>query len=129
VRPIFRHQCDLPSRVSKLKQAENSRRLVAILVGDDGNAGGPAAGVELHADRLNMTPDAVLQADRERVAVIDNRPAASETQTSPLLGARHDRPLALIEDEYRQLRLLNFALTGVVTLPLRTISGMLQTGV
>jgi hypothetical protein len=113
---------DLPSPVSKLKQAENPRRLVAIRVGDDGNAGGPAAGVELDSDRLNIAPDAVLQADRERVAAMYNRPAAFEKQASPLLGARHDRPLALIEDEYRQFRLLNFALTGLVTLPLRAIS-------
>jgi hypothetical protein len=94
-----------PSLVSKLKQAENLRRLVAILVGDDGNAGGLAAAVELHSERLNITPDAVLQADGEPVA-----PAAFDKQ--PLLAARHDRPLALIEDEYRQFRLLNLALTG-----------------
>jgi hypothetical protein len=84
--------------VSKLKQAENL--FVAILVGDDGNAGGPAARVELHSD-LTIAPDAVLQADRERIAAIDNRPVAFEKQTT-LLGARHDRPLALIEEEYRQ---------------------------
>jgi hypothetical protein len=111
---------DRPSSVSKLKQAETRRRLVAILVGDDGNAGGPAAGVELHSGRLNVAPDAVLQADREPVAAMDNRPAAFEMQASPLLAARHDRPLALIEDEYRQFRLLNLALTG--PLPLRAIS-------
>jgi hypothetical protein len=62
--------------VSTLKQAENPRRFVAILVGDDGNAGGPAAGVELHSERLNIAPDAVLQAVREPVTVMDNRPAA-----------------------------------------------------
>jgi hypothetical protein len=46
-----------------------------------------------------------------------NRPAAFEKQASPLLAARHDWPLALIEDEHRQFRLLNLAVTGLVTLP------------
>jgi hypothetical protein len=41
-------------------------------------------------------------ADRKRVAAIDNRPAAFEKPASRLLAAGHDRPLALIEDEYRQ---------------------------
>jgi hypothetical protein len=112
---------DLPSPVSKLKQAGNLRRLVAILVGDDGNAGGPAAGIEPHSDRLNIAPDAVFQADRERIAAMYDRPAAFEKQVSPLLAARHDRPLALIEDQCRQFRLLNFALTGLVTPSLRAI--------
>jgi hypothetical protein len=62
------------------------------------------------------------QADRKRVTAIDNRPAAFEKQASALLAQRHDRPLALIEDEYRQFGLLNFALTGPVRLPLRAIS-------
>jgi hypothetical protein len=53
---------------------------------------------ELHSDRLNIAPDAVLQA-RDRAAAMDNRPAAIEKQASPLLAARHDPPLALIEDE------------------------------
>jgi hypothetical protein len=88
--------------VSKLKPAENLR---------DGNSAGPVAGVELHSDQLAIAPDAGLQADRGRVAAIDNRPVAFEKQVTPL-AARHDRPLALIEDEYRQFRLLNFALTG-----------------
>jgi hypothetical protein len=109
---------DLPCAVSKLKPAETLRRLVAILVGDDGNAGGPAAGVERHSDS-NIAPEAVLQADRERVAAIHSRPAAFEKQPGLLLAAPHDRPLAGIEDEYRQFRLLNLALTGLVTLPLR----------
>jgi hypothetical protein len=39
------------------------------------------------------------------------RPAAFEKQAT-LLAARHDRPLALIEDAYRQFRLLNYALMG-----------------
>jgi hypothetical protein len=57
--------------------------------------------------------DAVLQADREPAAAMHNRPAAFEKQASPRLAARHDRwPLALIEDEYRQFRLLNFALSS-----------------
>jgi hypothetical protein len=94
---------DLPFPVEKLKQAENLRRLVAILVGDDGSAGGPAAGVELHSDKLNIARDLVLQADRQRVAAMYNRPAAFDQQASPLLGAGHYRPLALIEDEYRQI--------------------------
>jgi hypothetical protein len=85
--------------VSKLKQAENL--FVAILAGDDGNAGGPAARVKLHSDRLTIAPDAVLRADRERIAAIDNRPVAFEKPTT-LFGARHDRPLVLIEEEYRQ---------------------------
>jgi hypothetical protein len=120
---------DLPSTVSKLKPAENLRRLVAILVGDDGNADGPAAGVELHSDRLNIALDAVLQADRERVAAIYNRPAAFEKQAGLLLAARHDLPLALIEDEYRQFRLLNLALTGDGAAAGNLPSAMGQTGV
>jgi hypothetical protein len=101
-------------------------RLVAILVGDDGNAGGPAAGVELHSERLNIAPDAVLQADREPAAAMDNRPAAFEKQ--PLLAARHDRPLALIEDEYRQFRLLELCPYGPAARAGNLPSGMLQTG-
>jgi hypothetical protein len=77
--------------------AVTARKTVCRQFGrDDGNAGGPADGV----DRLNIAPDGVLQADRERVAAMYNRPAAFEKQASPLLAARHDRPLALIEDHY-----------------------------
>jgi hypothetical protein len=71
------------------------------------------------AARGAVPSDAVLQADRERVAAIDNRPAAFEKQASPLLAARPDRPLALIEDEYRQFGLLNLSPYGPLTLPLR----------
>jgi hypothetical protein len=57
----------------------------------------------LPADERSELIYAVLQADRERVAAMYNRPAAFEKQVSPLLGARHYRPPALIEDEYRQI--------------------------
>jgi hypothetical protein len=57
--------------------------------------------------------DAILKADRHRVAAIHRCPAAFDKQASLIFAARHDRPLAPIEDECRQLRLLNFALTGL----------------
>ena len=95
--------------MSKLKQTENLRWLVAILIGDDGNAGGRAAGVELYSHRLNITLGAVPQAERERIAAMHDRTAAFEKQASPLFGTWHDRPLTLIEDEYSQFRLLNFS--------------------
>jgi hypothetical protein len=85
-------------------------------------------GVELHSDRLNIATDAVLQAHRERVAAMYNRPAAFDKQASPLLGARHDRPLALIEDEYRQIsspRLRPYG-PGDTALAGNLPSGMLQ---
>jgi hypothetical protein len=46
-------------------------------------------------DSLNIAPDAVLQANREGVAGMRNRPAARE-QASPLFEARHQRFVALV---------------------------------
>jgi hypothetical protein len=106
----------------EFKQTEHPGRLVPIFVGDGGNAGGLAAGVEFDPDGLNLAHDTVLRADRKRVAAMDDCTAAFKKQASPFLTTRHQRPLALIDNEYRQLRLLNFALTGLVTLSLRAIS-------
>jgi hypothetical protein len=108
--------------VGEFKQAENLNRLVPVLVSDDDNASGLAAGVDFDPDTLNLAPDPVLQANRERVTAMHNRMAAREKRVSPLLRARHHRPLTLIENEYRQLCLRYFALTGPVTLPLRAVS-------
>jgi hypothetical protein len=96
--------------VGEFKQAENLNRLVPVLVSDDDNASGLAAGVDFDPDTLNLAPDPVLQANRERVTAMHNRMAAREKRVSPLLRARHHRPLTLIENEYRQLCLRNFAL-------------------
>jgi hypothetical protein len=108
----------LPPAVGEFKQAEHPGRLVPVFVGDDGNAGGLAAEVGFDPDGLNLAHDTVLRADRKRVAAIYYRTAAFEKQPSPFLRTRHQRPLTPIKNEYRQLRLLNFALTGPVTLPL-----------
>jgi hypothetical protein len=51
---------NLPPAVGEFKQTEHPGRPVLILVGDDGNPGGLAAGVDLDADRLQFAPDAVL---------------------------------------------------------------------
>jgi hypothetical protein len=63
---------------------------------------------------------------------MDDRTAAFEKQeASPFLRTQHQRPLRLFDNEYRQPRLLSFALTGLVNaalagdLPL----GRLETGV
>jgi hypothetical protein len=56
-----------------------------------------------HAERAAATHDRVVPA---------LRPAAFDKQARPLLAARRDRPLALIDDQYRQFRLLNFVLTA-----------------
>jgi hypothetical protein len=82
--------------VNELKQTEGFRRLVAVLLGDDRDARGLGAGIDLDPDRLNIAPAAVLQANRERVATMHNRPAAREKQASPLFRARHRRSLAFI---------------------------------
>jgi hypothetical protein len=89
---------DPPFPASELEPTEDLRRLVADLLGDDRDARGFAAGIDLDADRLNIAPDAVLQANREGVARKHNRPAAREQQASPLFGAPHQRgfPAALV---------------------------------
>jgi hypothetical protein len=74
----------------------------AVLVSNDGNASGLAAGITLDPDRLKFSPDAVRQADREGIATHNNRPAVFDKQASPFLTTRHQRPLTLIENEYRQ---------------------------
>jgi hypothetical protein len=87
-RPASRKDfADLPSPVSELEQ--DFRRPVAVLVGDDGNASGPAAGIELEPGRLSLAADAVLQANRERVASMHNRTAAGERQACVFLRTRH----------------------------------------
>jgi hypothetical protein len=65
---------NLPA-VGEFKQTEHPGRLVPVLVGDDGNAGGLAAGVEFDPDGLNLARDTVLQVDRKRVAAMDDRKA------------------------------------------------------
>jgi hypothetical protein len=44
------------------------------------------------------------------------RTAAFETSRAIFSAHAHQRPLTLVENEWRHLRLLNFALTGLVTL-------------
>jgi hypothetical protein len=58
--------------VNELEQTPDFRRLVAVLVGDERNARGLAAGIDLDPDRPNIAPDAVLQANREGVATMHN---------------------------------------------------------
>jgi hypothetical protein len=65
-------------------------------------------------DGLDLAHVTVLQADRKRVAAMDDRRAAFEKQASRFLGTRHQRPLTLIESEYRRLRVLDFILTGLL---------------
>jgi hypothetical protein len=76
------HFADLPSKASELEQTKDFRRLVAVLLGDDRDARGVAAGIDLDPDRLNIAPDAVLQENREGVAAMHT--AAREQQASPL---------------------------------------------
>jgi hypothetical protein len=71
---------DLPSPVSELEQTEDFRRLVAVLVGDDSDARGIAAGIDVDPDRPNIA----------------NRRAAGEKQASPRCCARHQRFLAFV---------------------------------
>jgi hypothetical protein len=113
---------DLPPAMGEFKQAENLRGFVCVLVSNDGNAGDPTAGIELDPDRLNLASDPVLQVNRERVAAMHNRTAASEKQASPFLRTRHQRFLALVQIKDCQLLYSEEAFTGLVTLPLRTVS-------
>jgi hypothetical protein len=46
--------------VGEFKPAENLGGLVAVLVGEDGNAGGLATRIELAPDRRNLAPGAVI---------------------------------------------------------------------
>jgi hypothetical protein len=51
---------------------------VAVFVGDGGNAGGPAAAIDLDQGP-NLAADPVVEANRERVMAIDDRTAARVT--------------------------------------------------
>jgi hypothetical protein len=106
---------DLPPAAGEFKQAENLSRFVSVLVSNDGNAGDPTAGIELDPDRLNLASDPVLQANRERVAAMHNRTAASEKRASPFLRTRHQRFLALVQNKDCQLLYSEEAFTGLVT--------------
>jgi hypothetical protein len=82
--------------VNALEQTRDFRRLVVVRVGDERDARGPAAGIDLDPDRPDIAPDAILQANREGAATMHNRPAAREKQASPLFGALQQRFLALV---------------------------------
>jgi hypothetical protein len=93
--------------------------VVCAFVAHESNAGDFAAGVDLDADRLQFAPDAVLQAKREWIALVYDRPPAFEKKAGPPLAARHQRFLALI---HCQLWCSEEAITGLVAPPLRAIS-------
>jgi hypothetical protein len=77
--------------VGEFAKPEGGGGLVAAFLAANGNAGDLAAGVELDADRLRLAADPVLQADREGVALVDDRPAAVEQQMRAVQRARHQR--------------------------------------
>jgi hypothetical protein len=83
----------------------------------------------LDPGRPDFSAGPVIQADRERTAVVDNRRAAFEEQARPPLAARPQRLLAAVHNTYRQVSYSEHALTGLVTLPLRALRKPLQTGV
>jgi hypothetical protein len=121
-RPASRKSfADLSPAAGEFKESQYLCGPVPVRVSNDSNAGGLAAGIKLDPDRLKVCPDPVLQADREGTATHNNRPAAFE-KASPFLTTRHQRPLTLIENGYRQTSSPNYVLTDLVTLPLRTIS-------
>jgi hypothetical protein len=85
--------------MGKLAQHFDRYRMVCALVGDNGNTGDFAAGVELDPDRLNIAANAILETDRKRVATNNNRPAAFEKQACPPLAARHQRLFASVQNK------------------------------
>jgi hypothetical protein len=108
--------------VGEFGKPKDSRRLVAGLVGNDGNAGDLAAGVELDPDRLRAAAGPILEADRERMQFVHDRPAAVEQQMRPVHRTRHQRLLVLIQNEDFQLLHSKDAPTGLSTLPFRAVS-------
>jgi hypothetical protein len=45
--------------MSEFEETQHFHRLIADRVGDDGDTGGLAAGIELDPDRVNLAPDTV----------------------------------------------------------------------
>jgi hypothetical protein len=110
--PCRQRLADLPSPLGELGEHPNRGALVAAVLADEGNAGGLAAGVDLDADRLRLAADLVLEADRERTALVHDRPATTKQPMCAVQRTRHQRFLVLVQNEDFQLRYSKLALTG-----------------
>ena len=106
----------------EFEEAQHLGRLVATLLAGDGNARRLAAGVELDPDRPYNAANTVLEADRERIRLVDDRPPAFEELTGALLATRHQRLLALVQNKDCQFDYSEETCKGLLTRLLRAIS-------
>ena len=76
------------------------RALLRLLLAHNGHAGDPRAQIELEGHRLQgaLLLRAIFQANDERHTAVDDRATALEEQAGPLLCARHQRLLVLVQN-------------------------------
>jgi hypothetical protein len=113
---------DRVAAMGEFEQAQHLGRLVAALLAGEGNARRLAAGVELDLDRLNNATNTVLEADHERIHLVDDRLPVFEKLTGSLLGTRHQQFLALVQNKDCQFSCSEATCKGLVTRLLRAIS-------
>jgi hypothetical protein len=77
---------------------------------------------DLDWDRLQVSVQAVLEADRERIAPHEHGPTPLEQAPRLFLDARHERLLLLVQHENSHRYSRSNAITGLVTLALQQIS-------
>jgi hypothetical protein len=103
---------DLTAAAGEINQGQDRRCPVGAFVPDNSNPGDLAAGVELDPDRMCLAPNPVLEADGERIALVDDRAAAFKQQPRAFWRARHQSLLAPVENKDCQLRYSKDAPTG-----------------